>query len=613
MNIVASDLSVDEELNISGLPLIRSMSSRTKKVLLFLTYAAAIAAVVDICIVSPRQSAMIIASDWPSDPHALTRGALQGIILLGVSSFLLLFVSVYSGRQKILVGTASLLTLGFLLVRAFPIPEKSGWILSGTLALIAVLSFLGVGIFRRKGDPIVPPITLSLSLSPYIIGLSALYPWLWYLPMISVGAVLGWATAHVYTFSRSKAGTSLIVGIIFGSMAIPIQLRTFRLSWYGYHISFDSLQFGKINGDETIDLMTHGYCGMVAGNFYWFAGHGDSFDDWRNSHSIDRLGQICGRLLDIDSDGDADIVCSNGIYLNSNGVFHAVYEHQLTSQDESNAEEMFFAGLWLHHSPVGIDIFGADLTGDGKMELISVPEFSPYPYNSGGKMIIGLCRKDTEWIFSMFDIELGVGLENPEGKGGMLVLPKQPNVELIKFLNDHQIRHRITVAPIPTVPAEAETVEYHWLDFDGDKQAELAICSEHETTSGAEQIKHFGGSGNYTPTVCRVKVYREMNEGFRLLGAMETQPYICSQSDTPIPIQQFGDIDKDGLLDFLGQEGHVYLLRKNWSFDQKRRLKLANRDRMARLYLHDLNGDDNLDVISSFQPFWNLELGPLIR
>lgn len=404
------------------------------------------------------------------------------------------------------------------------------------------------------------------------------------------------------TVIRITVAAAVISAVVIAIIRIP--------SWHGPRISFDCLQFGNIDGDKNVDLMTHGYWGMVAGNFYWFAGRGDSFADWKNRHAIDDLAQCCGRLLDIDLDGDSDVVCAMGIYYNTAGSFEPVYVPNNSSEDEASSERAFFAPLWECFQPVAVDIWGTDLSSNGKMELLSIPKF--WRLHRGRALTIAISTNDGGWEFAMFPTGPGIGLDFTKENAPTLVLPADPDRALLGFLQEKHLRHRIVPTAIPVPIGDTETTEYHWLDFDSDHQAELAVCSEH-LSGPSRRISHTAGFSEYAPTLCRVRVYRETPSEFVLLASQETESYICSRNNTPIPLQQFGDIDRDGFLDFVGQDGCIYILNDDWTFRKAARVTLENEDQMARLHLCDVDGDGYLDVVSSFQPFRNLKLGPLVK
>ena len=51
-------------------------------------------------------------------------------------------------------------------------------------------------------------------------------------------------------------------------------------------------------------------------------------------------------------------------------------------------------------------------------------------------------------------------------------------------------------------------------------------------------------------------------------------------------------------------------MNKKYIFEKSLEVNLDNGDDRGLLYSYDINNDGWADIISSYQPFWNLKLGP---
>ena len=155
------------------------------------------------------------------------------------------------------------------------------------------------------------------------------------------------------------------------------------------------------------------------------------------------------------------------------------------------------------------------------------------------------------------------------------------------------------LCPLPeNIIVSSEQVPYTFrenqlVDLDGDGLDELAVC-----------------------TLDEVKIYRQKDGQFIEASTLKHsgQPLMLHR-DYFFWIEQFGDLNGDGRIYFLSQEGEVFLCDKDLQFHTAGKLpvRLPSRERdRCKLLLHDINGDGKLDVISSYQPWRSVILGPLV-
>jgi hypothetical protein len=141
-------------------------------------------------------------------------------------------------------------------------------------------------------------------------------------------------------------------------------------------------------------------------------------------------------------------------------------------------------------------------------------------------------------------------------------------------------------------------VEVRSVDLNADGTNELLIFER------AEQWKPAG-------TFTKVSVYKEGAKDYELLGSFSTDPRPDWCVRLPFSRYQLVDFDRDGRLDFLGSDTWAYRQGQNFRFEKAVKIDLRNGDGRAQLFAYDVNSDGWGDVVSSYQPFWNIRLGPI--
>jgi ribosomal protein S30 len=365
-------------------------------------------------------------------------------------------------------------------------------------------------------------------------------------------------------------------------------------------VSYSVLQFGNINGDKFPDMVTYGYRAQAAGNPYGYAGSGDHFDWAYNPLFGDLPASYGTRMLDLDGDGDLDMLSNSGVFRNDSGKFVRVSGYGMATPHNDDKARADLAGL-VDEGSLGweaFDLFACDISSDTFPDIIFLGD---------REMILGISRAKLDWEFFLFEKLSPPSFDANEG--GRLVFLKPPSPDLESFLKAGSVRYRVPSAPPPKLEKETPTGqnrdEYHWLDLDGDGTVELTICHSQmcwETRKG------------------RIDIYREHSDRFELLSSLSTEPYPARDRPTrllarpPFPLYQFVDFDKDGRLDLLCQDRWIYRQGDSFVFTKARKIELSEKGLFpATLYAFDVNADGWPDVVSSYQPFWNIALGPLLK
>jgi hypothetical protein len=319
--------------------------------------------------------------------------------------------------------------------------------------------------------------------------------------------------------------------------------------------------------------------------------------------SIAVAGRNGAILADLDGDGDADVLSDRGIFRNDEGTFvNAPHDPDGEYKDGKTWNEFIMLLMSNFHGVV-FDLYVCDLSGDGIPEIILLGD---------SETIIGIGRAKFDWKFTKFPKQPQTSLDRSNEEGPELVFLLPPDAGLISLFKKEKIRSREYVGGPPQRERSRlsgpNRDEFHWLDVDGDGTVELVLCSPR---LNPELPFDYMCSAT-------VKVYRDKAGKFVLLASSETGSYPMRQmahrlSRPPFPLFQFVDFDKDGRLDLLCQDRWIYRQQKGFVF--ARAVKLSRIEKAvfpATLYAHDVNADGWPDVVSSYQPYWNIAFGPLL-
>ena len=406
----------------------------------------------------------------------------------------------------------------------------------------------------------------------------------------------------VFPLTVSKlVGCSVLASVFWGLLFLGWEYN--RRRSYPYNASYSVLQFGNINGDGFPDLMTYGYRGQAAGNARWFPGDGDGFESRWASAREGLFASYCAILVDLDADGDADLLSDRGIFRNDAGRFteqphdpDGAYGNGRTFQELTMLVMNSFAGFVF-------DLYACDLSGDETSEIVVFGD---------SKTFIGVGRGEFDWQFYRFPQQPGTSLDRASKGGPRVVFMLPPDAGLTALFDREGIRYRACAAGPPDKEQRRLTGpnkdEFHWSDLDNDGTVELVLCSSR-------------GGADCPPETCRgiVEVYREEEARFDLLASSKTDGYPPRQSRTrlsrpPFPFFQFADFDRDGRLDLLCQDRWIYRQEKGFVFAKAAKLSSLSEKGLvpATLFAHDVNADGWPDVVSSYQPYWNIAFGPLL-
>jgi len=395
---------------------------------------------------------------------------------------------------------------------------------------------------------------------------------------------------------------SILASILWGMLFLWCEHR--RTHGYPYNASYSVLQFGNIDGDEFPDLMTYGYRGQAAGNARWFPGRGNCFESRWDPAREGLFASYCAVLADLDDDGDADLISDRGIFRNDAGTFTNVPRDPDGKYDDARTFVQFIMLVMINFEGFVFDLHVCDLSGDGNPEIILLGDSETY---------IGVGRGELDWQFFAFPRQPGTSLDRAKRGAPELVFMLPPDAGLVALFGKEGIRYRTLVSGPPHQERSRLTGpnrdEFHWLDLDNDGTAELVLCSSRP-------------GSDYPSDTCRatVEVYREEKAKFVLRASSATEEYPRRRSRTrlsrpPFPLFQFVDFDRDGRLDLLCQDRWIYQQEKGFVFAKAVNLSgLSEKGACpATLFAHDVNADGWPDVVSSYQPYWNIAFGPLLE
>lgn len=431
---------------------------------------------------------------------------------------------------------------------------------------------------NRISNPIPPalfPLPALLSRQMFLYQYFAPY-FFWYVLTISAQfAILVWLLSlrgeAIFRHRRLAYAFACICALVLlcWNIATPKKIS------YGYHIGFAEIQFGNINGDKYPDLFTCGYIGMSYGNPSWFAGRKDHFDDWNDMRGqrLRGIGQQTACLVDLDGDGDLDIV-SGSFLINDAGKFNRSIDFGLFFSRERN-----FA---IHAAPL--------TPGD---------DFSEVIFNQNGETVVSVCVGSYDWEAWRYSKNINLVIDRSMGNRPSLILFEQPPPRFADFLRKWKMKHRVVELEKKYSSMDAD---YLLKDFNSDGCMELALWARH------------GGENNWSaPTSSFVAVFKEKNGRFELLSSFTTEKFKINyyNGHYAYPEFKFADFDRDGKIDFIGDDGWIYRQTANFKFKKSARVNLLHSMEAIHLYACDINQDGYPDVISSYQPFTNIKMGPI--
>ncbi len=483
----------------------------------------------------------------------------------------------YDRRERIFVALASLASLaclGLNLTAHFT-GDSSGDYSSAVFFPFLLPVLILIHFPFQKWDR-----RLAWQFSAYV-GI-ILFFWLSPFDKLFLGLWLIFAFWIVIVHHRCLRAPALQLPFIFFSLGIAfcgnwLQVDNQKYINYARWISLSVIQFGDIDGDGKTDLITSGYKGMVGGNPRWYRGNGKDFGEWEGNRCF-ATGQSSPLMVELNGDGQIDMIDGRA-QINQKGGFGAGPAIQY-----GDTESMMF-DLGIIKRPSRSLYFHADLDGDRIEEIFALLDSS-----------LECCwRENGVWKTRSFPAPALFDLF-----GKHLSLSSDASVQLLAFLKSKSWPMKICPLPPPVANVNSqnagwnEFIEKHLIDFDGDGLDELAVC-----------------------TVDEVKIYRQKDGQFREASTLKHsgEPLMLHR-DYFFWIEQFGDLNGDGRIDFLSQEGEVFLCDKDLQFHSAGKLpvRLPSRERdRCKLLLFDINGDGKLDVISSYQPWKSVILGPLAK
>ncbi|MBN1864410.1 MAG: VCBS repeat-containing protein [Victivallales bacterium] len=354
---------------------------------------------------------------------------------------------------------------------------------------------------------------------------------------------------------------------------ITLWLLTPKKVSYGYFISFAEIQFGNINGEKYPDLFTCGCHGMSYGNPAWFIGRGTHFDDWEHEQMLPtKIGQQTAVLVDLDNDGYMDIMGTTFL-INENGRFFR--EVPVSSSDLYSlcfARERRFS------------IIAHPLTPEDRFSelILNSPSFR--------STLIGICKENNTWSFYPFESNLYAALDQSDPRNPALLILNNPAEEILALFDKYNIMYRQVALDSLN---KLHRPVFLFNDINSNGENELVAWSASQNKS-------------------LVSVFKEADGHFELIYSFETEEHKSGRYDGHYSYAEFKfvDFDLDGKIDFIGDDGWIYLQKDNYRFEKAKHVKMRRSKEASFLYACDINADGYPDVISSYQPFTNIRLGP---
>lgn len=378
-----------------------------------------------------------------------------------------------------------------------------------------------------------------------------------------------------------------VVGVVVATgVLMVVGLLWARPSHYYYDwrvFGLGDLQFGDVDGDGHLDLMTWGCQGRGCGNVHWFAGTGRRFPFGHGGDDI--ATQTWAVWCDADGDGDLDAVTPNEVLLNDGrgGLSRARDPEPVWAFDRpvnpvtGRPIDPFRSDVFQVHDTRtavwdGFEGIAVDLDGQSPPEIF-------LRYQQACELAVG--RGPGRWAFigQMRAHAVQIDFGRPRAA---LVGP--PELAGLAARNGIAFRAR---RPMPEPPRGRYLDD--WLDLDGDGHSELVVVA-------------FSGD------IERNFLYREHPDRWELLASIEYRAF----GSQPAPARhRWVDLDRDGDLDLVADDRRVYRHDPAWQFSPVRDLDLEVNYR-SHLWVVDVDRDGWPDVVSSLRPWSQLIRGPLV-
>ncbi|MBN1864237.1 MAG: VCBS repeat-containing protein [Victivallales bacterium] len=499
------------------------------------------------------------------------------IVFCSLSSVIVYVIARFGSCRKSLWASGGIIfMLWYLFFLANLFMSMPSGISFVTLALFAAQVIIVVFLLcsERKSNPVFPAILLLFSTIPLHVFINHRGNWLYhawcFCYAVAVFNVFFWLISDTQRMFRKYRYVFYAAALVCGfSLALWNYSVPKKVS-YGYYIGFAEIQFGNIDGDKYPDLFTCGYCGMIYGNPAWFVGRGTHFDDWEHGQELDGIRQMTAVLVDLDNDGDMDILSSE-ILINDNGNF---------DREIFISSELYFLFFGRERK---FSIIASPLTpGDPFTELI---------LTEGNNTFIGVCTEDHDWTFHSFDSKLHAAVDNSNPQGPVLLILNPAEKDVLVLL-------------------EKEHIPYRAVSLELDKQIWKPLFLYMDVNSdGEHKLLVWSSSG----AMSKVSLFKELDGRFEQMSSFETGEYLQGPYDGyhAYPEFKFADFDLDGKIDFIGDDGWIYLQNAGYKFERARHVRLRRSKEASYLYACDINADGFPDVVSSYQPFTNIKMGPL--
>lgn len=493
--------------------------------------------------------------------------------------------------------------LGCILLRAafWMVPVEHTEFLAYTycgVAALQALAALALCFLREPDDS---------RLIPGLLAVASLYPLSFFaVPFYYVESVLitglgAWViltqVASRQTMLLGRGGTIALASAI--GLGIGLwQAQGTTKTWYGYDAVFESIQFGRIDADEHPDLLTWGFRAQVAGNATVFPNQGRRFADWEGNISLHDVAAYSAYLFDFDGDGDMDLFTDQGLVENRNSEFilrlewdefDADLKAQLPPRGGRNPATWAIPYHALGNRTPESLFWNGDLNHDGWADVLLRGESVWSVWLSTGPF---------QYRVLAYEGDTPAPRTNANGQTVLVFLnnPKPIN------LNDHGI-------PTDSVQIKKQAMprwfdQFEFIDLDADGKSELVL--RRIFASGDKKATELWIYQESSPDAWKMAVNFKTGEypenGYP--GGIFLPPASCV----------FADFNRDGRLDFVGDDKRLYLQTANLSFKPGPRFKMPHKSREFwndRMYAHDVDQDGWPDVISSYQPWRNIVFGPI--